>query len=308
MARNVLADIYSMKGALGSSASSVDFAELEDNAMALLTRIEKLIVEGKVRPRTAIRHSVEDATIPKEDRELRIGIFPTAANPLHWAHLLGGLTAMERFHLDKVIFVIAGWDSRKPGLAPENLRHSMAKKVLDLFHPLFEYSSIALGTTKTGEENFFRILGMNHSQAIHGFYITGGDHYHRLHPVTGKPDTIQKLEDALTSNMHGFDVRAHRISAVFLRREGEEVEIPTFLDVHRLGEVPLQTCSTAIRQALGDRRCWRKLFTLPFEALVAIRADRLYSVSPSGAALRDVRGALPGMSDREQPLLYQSPI
>ena len=81
VARNVLADIYSMKGALGSSASLVDFAELEDNAMALLTRIEKLIVEGKVRPRTAIRHSVEDATIPKEDGSCASGSSPRPRTP-----------------------------------------------------------------------------------------------------------------------------------------------------------------------------------------------------------------------------------
>ena len=40
---------------------------------------------------------------------------------------------------------------------------------------------------------------MNQAQAIHAFYIAGGDHYHRFSPATGHPDTIQKLEDSLAS-------------------------------------------------------------------------------------------------------------
>jgi hypothetical protein len=158
---------------------------------------------------------MESRPFPSEDRESRIGVFPTAANPFHWAHLLGGLITMERFLLDKVIFVIAGQDSRKPEMASEDVRHSMTKEVLALFQPFFEYSSIALGTPTSGEENLFSILRMNPAQAIHAFYIAGGDHYYRFHPVTGSPDTIQKLEDGMSSKLFGFDGQLHRVSAVF---------------------------------------------------------------------------------------------
>jgi hypothetical protein len=113
-----------------------------------------------------------------EDRELRIGVFPTAANLFHWARLLGGLIVMERFLLDKVIFVIAGQDSRRPKIAPEDIRHSMAKEVLELFHPLFEYSSIALGTTTSGEENLFKIQPCSrHSRLL----------YRRRRPLSSFP-------------------------------------------------------------------------------------------------------------------------
>jgi nicotinic acid mononucleotide adenylyltransferase len=277
VAHNVLSEIVSMKEVLGKFAKTMDFAHLEQSAMASLTRIKGLIGEGKIDPRTKVRHSVEHGLLPLEDRVLRIGVFPTAANPFHWAHLLGGLIAMEQFLLDKVLFVIAGQDSRKPEMAPEKVRHSIAKKVLGLFHPLLEYSSIAYGTAASGEENLFKILGMNPSQTIHAFYIAGGDHYHRYHPATRSPDTIQKLEDGVTSKLHRFDERVHRVSAIFLHREGEEEDIPTILEVHRVGRLPVQTSSTEIRRALEDRRRWQKLYTLPFVALVSICGNGLYN-------------------------------
>ncbi len=278
VARNVLSEIHSMRRVLGRSANAIDFTTLEQSVVASLTRIEWLIFEGKIEPLARVWHSAASGPLPHKDRELRIGVFPTAANPLHWAHLLGGLIAIERFLLDKVIFVIAGRDSRKPAMVSEDLRHSMAKEVLELFHPLFEYSSIARGTTSAGEENLFKILGMNPGQAIHAFYIAGSDHYHRFHPVTGRPDTIQKLEEGMTSNLYGFGGQLHRVSAVFLHREGKEKHIPTFLDVRCMEGLPVQTSSTEIRRALADRRRLRKLFTLPFVALVSICANKLYRV------------------------------
>lgn len=276
--RNVMSEIHSMKGVLGRSANVVDFVNLEKSAIASLTSIKRLIVEGWIEPLIGIRHSLECGLPARQGREVRIGVFPTAANPLHWAHLLGGLVVMERFHLDKVIFVIAGQDSRKPEMAPAKVRHSMAKEVLHLFNPFFEYSPIALGTTSSGEENLFKILKMNPAQAIHAFYIAGGDHYHRFDPASGSPDTIQRLEEGMAVKSFGFDARLHRVSPVFLHRVNEERVIPTFLDVHRVGTLPLQTSSTEIRWALEDRGRWGKLSALPYVALASICGNGLYRV------------------------------
>ena len=55
VSRNVLDEIASMKGALGRFASAVDFANLESNAVAALTRIERLIIEGRIEPLAKIR-------------------------------------------------------------------------------------------------------------------------------------------------------------------------------------------------------------------------------------------------------------
>jgi nicotinic acid mononucleotide adenylyltransferase len=289
--RNVQSEIHSMRGVLGAFANTIDFVNLEQSVTASLARIECLIAERKIEPLVKVRHSVGSAPVPREARELRIGIFPTAADPFHWAHILGGLIVMEKFSLDKVIFVIAGGDSRKPDMAPEGARHAMAKEVLELFHPLFEYCSIALGTTASGEENLFKILGMNPTQAIHAFYIAGGDHYHRIHPGTGRPDTIQKLEEGKTAKLHGFDEHLHHLSAVFLHREDEEADIPTFLDVLSVGKLPVQTSSTEIRMALIDQSCWRKLYALPFVELDSIHSNGLYHTGVRGANPKCLSGS-----------------
>ena len=292
VACNVLGEIASMKGALGRFAYAADFANLEQSAVAGLGRIRRLIVEGRIDPLARVRHSVESVQLPLVERELRIGIFPTAANPFHWAHLLGGLVAMERFLLDKVVFVIAGQDFRKPDMASEEARHSMARKILEMFHPLFEYSSIARGTATSGEENLFRILSLNPAQPIHVFYIAGGDHYHRFHPMTGNPDTIQKIEDGMNARLSGLDRRRHRVSAVFLDREDEKGEISTFLDVHRVGRLAVQTSSTEIRAAMENRRRWETLYTLPFAALLSICSGSLYRVWACAELLDEVHPLL----------------
>ena len=169
--RNVVSEIRSMGEVLGGFGNPVDFAELEQNALVSLTGIERLIAEGSIDPSAAVRHSAESRRRRPVDRELRVGVFPRPRTLSTGGHLLGGLIAMERFHLDKVIFVIAGRDFRKPDMASKNIRHSIAKKLLGLFDPLFEYCSTAFSTGVSGEENLFRILTMNpetgHSRLLH---------------------------------------------------------------------------------------------------------------------------------------------
>lgn len=57
--------------------------------------------EGKIEPRAKVRHSAGSDLLPHCAKGLRIGVFPTAANPFHWAHLLRGLIAMERSLLER---------------------------------------------------------------------------------------------------------------------------------------------------------------------------------------------------------------
>ena len=276
VARNVVNQLDTMRGVLGGIANPADFENLEESALAILQKIELLIADGRIEPLARLRHSARGGFFPPWDKELRIGVFPLAANPFHWAHLLGGLLVVERFQLDKLVFLVAGTDPRKPTMAPESVRHSMAKEIIDLFHPLFEYSSLALGTAIAGEEQLFRILRMNPAQPVHAFYIAGGDHFHRFNPGTGSADTIQRLEDGMAGNGSGFDGHFHRVSAVFLARGGEEENIETVLDVHHLEGLPLVTSSTEVRRALAGRGRRRVLYTLPYVAFLSICQNRLY--------------------------------
>jgi nicotinic acid mononucleotide adenylyltransferase len=183
---------------------------------------------------------------------------------------------MERFQLDKVIYVIAGDDPRKPDLASANLRHHIAKKVIKLFHPLFEYSSIALGSAAPGETNVFRIMASSGPQPLHAFYLAGSDHFHRFAPQTGDPDTIQRLEEGVRDRIHGFNPSLHRLSAVFLDRGDGSESVESFLDVRWIPQSPLKTSSTRIRGALGGREPLRELAALPFTAYCAICVHSTY--------------------------------
>jgi hypothetical protein len=118
---------------------------------------------------------------------------------------------------------------------------------------------------------------MNPRQPLHAFYIAGSDHYHRWDPMTGEPDTLEKLEEGIARSAHGFDNHPHRVSAVFLEREPVEQEIPTRLDVLWVRGLPVQTSSTGIRRAFCERDQREKLCTLPFTAYLSICGNRLYS-------------------------------
>jgi len=278
IAGNALTELRLMMGTLGESASHMDFASLEQCALTSLSHIRLLLEQNECSPWTEIAHSSGQRQPPASDRMARIGVFPIAANPLHWAHLIGGLFAIESFHLDKVIYVIAGEDPRKPTLASATTRHAMARSVLDLFHPLFAYSSIAREGDAAGEENLFRILSMNARRRIHAFYIAGGDHYHRWDPSTGTPDTIQKLEDGIARLAETDAGSRHSVSVVFLKRGETRDQVETSLDVRWIGGPPVETSSTAIRSALPHPAQWVKLSTLPFAAFSSIRENRLYEV------------------------------
>jgi hypothetical protein len=277
IAQNVLLELGSMREILGKSAREPDFTGIARSAITSLSHIREQIMEGRSMPWAKVKHCPGDCPDLPIDRQVRLGVFPIAGNPFHWAHLLGGLLAMETFALDKIIYVIAGSDPRKPDLAPAEARHAMARSLLRLFRPLFEYSSIALGNSSSGEENLFRILGMNPRHRIHAFYIAGNDHYHRYQPMTGDPDTLKKLEEGIARAGIGFDNHIHRVSAVFLDREPVVEKIPTSLDVLWVRGPPVQTSSTGIRMAFIDREQRQKLCTLPFTAYMSICGNRLYN-------------------------------
>jgi hypothetical protein len=245
-----------------------------------LTTIRGLIEGGQILPQCNLRLSQEAPHLSPYERPLRIGVFPTAANPFHWMHLLSGLKLMALYKLDKVIYVIAGSDPRKPDLLCADIRHRMGQDILQLFSPLFAYSPIALDNALDGETNIFRILQLNPRQKVDAFYIAGTDHYYRYNPETGKPDTIQKLENGIEGKIFGYNERMHSISAIFLGR-GERAlnHIDTFLNTHCVQRMPFEASSTSIRKVLAGHDTLEKLAILPYAVLWYIRRMALHSLS-----------------------------
>lgn len=212
---------------------------------SLLSKIAGLIRSGEIDPSAALRAGEGDPAVPAVGRELRVGVYPVAADPFQWGHILIALRAMAEHKLDKVVFVLAGDDPRKPQMTPSGFRHAMGRAVMDAFSPLFAYSSIAVGTQYDGETNIFRLLKLNPQQSVHAFYIVGGDHY-RLKDKNGGDDTLLKMEKHL-GDPNRFDADKHKVSLIFVERGEPLARIPTPLDIHFLPDVGFDASSTRVR-------------------------------------------------------------
>lgn len=242
---------------------------------ALLSEIDRLMSRGEIDPRASLRTGPQDPEVKAQRRELRVGVYPVAADPFQWAHLLIGLRAMAAFRLDKVVFVLAGDDPRKPAMTPTDFRHPMGRAVLGTFAPFFEYSSIAVGTTYDGETNIFRMLALNPKQRMKAFYLVGGDHY-RLKDKNGNDDTLPKIEKRLRDPAAGHDPARHSIEAAFIAREGMDAHVPTSLEVHFLPNMSFEASSTLVR---GGRHA-----LMPYSAYEYVERRRpgLYGVGAKG--------------------------
>ena len=275
--RRVKGELVKMASVLSRSLYDRPFKDILDFAEASLLRINDLWKSKEINPEVQTRTSMYDPPKKVVKKVYRIGFYPVAANPFHWAHLLIGLSALTEFKLDKVIFVIAGFDPRKPDLVPVAIRHAMGKEVLKIFKPLFEYSSIAVGNNSDGEGNLFRLLSLNPEQKIEAFYIAGGDHYLRINPKNNLPDTIQKIETNLMNIHYRGNNNFHQVSAVFIERGKRERQIKTFFPIHFLPAMPFEASSTMIREALHDNHKRETFALLPYTAYHYISKFELYA-------------------------------
>ncbi len=263
----MLPELACMAKLLGKSARQKPLLEIHSQAKRVLGGIESLIAEGVVRPWQRLRLSDDDPEPPLSHGPIRLGVYPITGNPMHWGHLLAGLSAMIRIKLDKVVFVIAGGDPRKNDLLPEEVRHESVRDLLRGFDPLLCYSPIARGTERDGESNLFHLLSLNPRQRIDAFYIAGTDHCFRRNSVTGEADTVQKLETGVMHRGYGYGEcvsGAHTLSVVFIQRERRCRAPDTFLPVRFIPSPLPDVSSTDIRDALSGRRHAAALAALPF--------------------------------------------
>jgi len=262
---------------LEDTPSRACLACIEGYAEKNLASVAELMWTGQIDPYRRTRLAESEGPAPTYGRPLRLGIFPIAADPLHWGHILCALSAQAIMKLDKVVFVIAGADPRKPWLSASDVRLRLGKSVIDLFQPLFASSPIALGTELDGETNCLRLLALNPDQRIDAFYIAGTDHCRRV-DSDGRPDTVQKLERGLKASP-GWGRRNHTVSMLFLERgEANAGDLArSSLDIHVLPSIPVSCSSTAIRKTLSNGGLCEALATLPFAAYQGIQQLGLYT-------------------------------
>jgi hypothetical protein len=269
-------ELAAMAGRLSLPLNAFPFREISAQAEASLDRIAYHL-NSRETVNAGIRTSREASGVYVQDRVARIGCYPVSADPFHWGHLLIGLSAMARFKLDKVIYVLSGSDERKPGMTPPGIRHPIGRTVLNLFTPLFDFSPGGGTGDPDGESSLFRLLALNPDQMIDAFYIAGSDHCRRVDPATGNADTVQKLEENMSNGIYGFNGTRHRIFPVFVKRGLAECSVKTPLRVSCMPGLPFDVSSTAIRRAFAGREDRDKLAFLPHTAYLYIPALGLYT-------------------------------
>ena len=238
-----------MQEILQGQAYGTSFETLSKAMGATLQSIAALIRRGEISPWHKLRLGPEEPEYPAVEHLARLGVFPVAANPFHWMHFIAGLVAISRFKLDKVVYILAGNDPRKPYLLPTPIRHQIGEEVLRGFAPFFEYSPITLGNDFPGEENVFRLLQLNAGQRI-----------------------------------HGFNKRLHSISVLFLDRGLPKLHVETFLNIEWIRDLPLQCSSTGIREALDGCRALNELSALPYTVFHQILLRKLYGTNAAAGA------------------------
>lgn len=166
-------------------------------------------------------------------KELKYGYFPTAGDPIHWAHILTIFKILAEYSLDKIIIISAGYDQRKPKLVHPNIRFPIINNVLQMFEGLFELSNITLEdkyATQIGENNIFHCL-KRENKLISAYYIVGSDHYN-WYNINKNGEKVFDTLTFLSRNIEKYkDQLSHNISAIFILRDQEkiiELEKPPF--------------------------------------------------------------------------------
>jgi len=161
---------------------------------------------------------------PMRTEGAKIGFFPTAGDPLHWAHLLTAYEILAKYELDKIVFIIGGEDTRKPDLTKFAVRKPMADHSLQIFDKFFEFSDISAidnNFQNDGETNMFLDIKRSNDKNIQAYYMVGSDHFNWDTPKGD--DTIKKLYN----NIDKFNIKI--AGAIFIARNPEEIT-PTKLE------------------------------------------------------------------------------
>ena len=238
----------------GSASARRRIAEIQAQVAARLRAIAKLMTSSRIDPWIRLRLSPADALLSPSTNPARVGVFPVSANPLHWGHLLCGLTVMARAGLDKVIYVITSDSCPAEDLFPEEIRRGGAADAIALFQPLFTLVPTSAGKSLGGPSSLFRLLGLNAQQMVEAFYISAGE--------CSPSSSIEELIATLLGGGAAHNERMHSVNLVVINDAGQRptLENPRTLVV----PAPLPAASAAgIRAALRSPQHRDELAFLP---------------------------------------------
>jgi nicotinic acid mononucleotide adenylyltransferase len=215
-----------------------------------------------------------------QTKEIKYGYFPTAGDPIHWAHILTIFKILAEYSLNKIIIISGGHDARKPKLIHPDIRFPIIKTILNIFEGLFDLSNITLKeecANQIGENNIFNCL-KKENELISAYYIVGSDHFKWFYNDkygNEQPDTLT----VLSSNIKKYkDLLKHKIRTIFILRDGEEIETIEKASFEILFTKPdFSYSSTQIRKGLKIKDYIdESLYYLPACVYKSIIANKLY--------------------------------
>ncbi len=183
---------------------------LRRSLMSISTKIHN----GNIDPYVHINVLKEKLLSPDKrfhpiSREARVGVFPTAGNPLNWGHLVVALVAMDQLNLDTVVFLTHGEIDYKElpeeGRVSAAARHEMVKRVLEVFSPLFRYTDVAIGNNLRAQDNVHGLFALNQGQEMKIIYTSGSETEERLRGMAAlHRDALQKHQFGL-NDKHSYE-------------------------------------------------------------------------------------------------------
>jgi nicotinic acid mononucleotide adenylyltransferase len=205
--------------------------DLKAIILTRLKQLEQLYEKKEINPHIQLNINRDEN---RKDTSIKanIAIFPVAANPPHWAHILTAIDAIAEYKLDKVIFLVNGTDPRKPDLIDLKYRYEMMHNAADIFAPFLTFSNIAeepymdKALPLIGEFTLFKFLKLNNKTKMNIYYIAGSDHLNRTVIKNGEEqlDTVGHLEENIQQKLLGYNSQQHTIKALFVSRNSQEFQ------------------------------------------------------------------------------------
>ncbi len=196
---------------------------------------------------------------------MKLGIMGGTFNPIHNAHLVAAMFALEEFALDRVIFLTSGSPPHKTDmeLPPADVRHELVKAAV-ADNELFEADDyeVKKKTYSYTSETLAHYRRQYPDDEL--YFIIGADSLRNL-PQWHEPEKILSLADIIVYPRKGESDTAFLIDAVSTRFGGRIMQLhaPAF-----------DISSTYIRELIKSGRSVRYL--VPEPAFEMIRSRGLY--------------------------------
>jgi len=187
---------------------------------------------------------------------MKLALFGGTFDPIHNAHLAVARMAVERFHLDRVLFVPSFHPPHKAGIthASYDNRVRMAELACQ-DEPRFEVSRLEEGTARSYSINTIEKVRANLAPGDELYFLIGADAFAEIR-------TWHRWRDV-----------ARQVRFLVVSRPGHVYDVPPGVRLERLDAVQLTVSSSDLRRALakGERPS-----AVPAAVLEYTDAHRLY--------------------------------